>query len=154
MAFSSVTYTVALIQDGAQASAKADVVLPLAQELLEAIGRRHGFAFRWRHWRDGNAAETLGRSDAILLGAATVAHLVHDGMRAMAPGAWWPPLIVPERSDLTALIHAGGRLLRLLGQQAAAAALEQALDKALARADDSAGSHCECQLGAAILTAL
>lgn len=154
MAFNSVTYTIALIQHGESAPARTDAALPLTQELLEAAGRRYGFGFRWRHWRDGSASETLGRSDAILLGDDAAAPLARGGLRALAPDVWRPPVIAPERGDLAALIHAGGRLLRQLGQQPAALALEQALDKALARFDGAAAGQCERQLGAAILTAL
>lgn len=154
MAFNSVTYTVALIQDGETASARTDAALPLTQELLEAAGRRYGFGFRWRHWRDGSAAETLDRSDAILLGADAAGFFARGGWRALAPDVWRPPVIAAERGDLAALIHAGGRLLRQLGQQPAALALEQALDNALARFEGATAGQCERQLGAAILTTL
>ncbi len=156
-----VTYTIALVD--ADRPAAAAGILSVVQEVLEAAGRRHGFGFRWRHWRGGAAADFLARNDAILVRDGSMAALVFDGLDLLEPDAWRPPVIAAEQEDAAGLLLAGGKLLRHLDQPSAARALDKALDKVLGKAlrheaaADEAIAHealAPARLGAAILATL
>jgi|GEM_PF-5227679 len=144
-----VTYTIALIASADAAS--TDV----AQEVLEAAGRRFGFGFRWKRVSaaDKLQANDLRRSDAVLLCDGA------DLPDAAASADWHPPVFGLAPASPAAmlaacpirLIEAGGQMLAHLGQKPAARAVELALATVLV---DSAGSMNARQMGAAILTAL
>lgn len=147
-----VTYTIALV---ASADAASTDVVPVAQEVLEAAGRRFGFGFRWKRlaMADLLQSDDLRRSDAVLL---------CDGSEmpdSVASAEWHPPVFglapaAPAAAIVACpirLIEAGGQMLAHLGQRPAARAVELALAAVLA---DSPGSMNARQMGAAILTAL
>ena len=161
-----VTYTIALVDVDRPAAAAG--ILSVVQEVLEAAGRRHGFGFRWRHWRGGAAADFLARNDAILVRDGSMTALVFDGLDFLEPDAWRPPVIAAEQEDAAGMLLAGGKLLRHLDQPSAAQALDRALDKALSTAPgkalryDNAIIHeavaheamAPARLGAAVLATL
>ncbi|WP_428247285.1 hypothetical protein [Ferrovibrio sp.] len=135
-----ITYTILL---PAETSASAEA-LAVAQEVLEAAGRRHGFGFRWRRLGRAKAQDAgAWRGDAVL--ATSPLPRGHDSSVPV-----FMPMADEAGHDL-GLLNAGARMLACLGQERAAQDVAKAMTRVLADGRRNPKPVRPYQVGAAIL---
>ncbi|MBP6818510.1 MAG: hypothetical protein KBC46_04320 [Ferrovibrio sp.] len=138
-----ITYTILLPAE----PATSPEGLAVAQEVLEAAGRRHGFGFRWRRLGQAKAQDDMAwRGDAILA-AGPVAHGHHGDVPVFMPPG-------DEAGHTLGLLNAGARMLAHLGQEGAAHTVAAAMTRAMADEHRRLSPSRPRQMGAAILLAL